>query len=65
MKRLKFQINRQGVATLLDAEGYGSECQAATSQVERRLGTVDEGSRAPTGSLYAEPEKQQAYQEQG
>lgn len=62
MKRLKFQINKQGVATLLDAEGYGQTCRQATENVERRLGVADESSRASTGSLYAEPEQQAAYQ---
>ncbi|HMV59247.1 MAG TPA: hypothetical protein PKD38_18795 [Nitrospira sp.] len=62
MKKLKFQINKQGVATLLDAEGYGPTCQKATENIERRLGVVDESSRASTGSLYAEPEHQAAYQ---
>lgn len=64
MKKLKFQINRSGNVTLLDAEGYGTACQAATAGVEKRLGVVDEGSRAATDSLYAEPEKQSAYQAQ-
>jgi hypothetical protein len=65
MKRLRFSINKQGVTTLLDAEGYGSTCQEATAQVERRLGVADESSRASTSSLYAEPEQQAAQLEQG
>lgn len=62
MKRLKFQINRQGQATLVDAEGYGTTCRQATENVEKRLGVVDESSRQATGSLYAEPEQQVALQ---
>lgn len=62
MKRLKFQISKQGLATLVDAEGYGTTCRQATENVERRLGVADESSRASTSSLYAEPEQQGAYQ---
>lgn len=64
MKRLKFQISKQGLATLVDAEGYGATCRQATENVERRLGVVDESSRASTGSLYADPEQQVAHQAQ-
>jgi len=62
MKRIRFKIDKQGVTTVLDAEGYGSTCTAATARLEGRLGTVDESSRAATASLFAEPETQTAQQ---
>ena len=60
MKVIKFSISKTGVATLVDALGFGAGCTAATSNLERRLGAVDEGSRAATEGMYEASEGQQA-----
>lgn len=65
MKRIKFLITPQGATTILDAEGFGSGCVAATSGLERRLGVVDEASRQSTPSAYQEPQQQVAEQGAG
>lgn len=62
MKRIKFLINKKGETTVVDAEGFGSTCQAATANVEGRLGIVDESSRGTTENYYADPETQSAQQ---
>jgi len=62
MKRIRFKIDKHGATTILDAEGYGSTCVAATARLEGRLGTVDESSRASTPNFFADPETQTAQQ---
>lgn len=52
MKRLSFKIDKNGNATLVDACGYGTGCQAATQDIEALLGKADDATRADTASLY-------------
>ena len=51
-KRITFTIDARGNATVKDVCGLGAGCQEATQDIEKLLGTADEGSRAPTESLY-------------
>ncbi len=58
MKRIKIKISRTGETTILDAEGFGTSCNAATAAMERRLGKIDESSRAMTENYYVAPDEQ-------
>lgn len=51
-KRITFKIDKHGNATVADVCGLGQGCQEATQDIEKLLGAADEGSRAPTNSLY-------------
>lgn len=48
MKKLEFVIDRKGNIKQVAATGFGSKCLEATSNLERRLGVVDESSRQMT-----------------
>ena len=52
MKRIKFSISKQGVTTIVDAQGYGDGCRSATANLESRLGVANESTRENTESLY-------------
>lgn len=56
MKLIKFSIDKQGVTTLVDAEGFGTSCKSVTARVEQRLGKVDESSRENTDNMYRQVE---------
>ena len=49
---IKIQIFKDGKTKIVDVCNGGENCRAITSNLERRLGSVDEGSRANTEGLY-------------
>jgi hypothetical protein len=48
MKKLSFKVDKEGNVQILNVEGYGQNCLAATELIEKALGIVNEKSRELT-----------------
>jgi hypothetical protein len=53
MKKIGIKIDNKGNATFTDIVGFGAQCQEATADLERRLGSAVNNSRVLTADYLA------------